>query len=250
MGLWVLESFDEGLDILLEAEEGAGLHVSAKAYTTVMQMAANAQRQKEVTFLLNRAQERGIEHTDGLLLQMMELANMVGDFTAVARLYEEMSHGAEAATAQENDEENTQEPALWVVEKDEEPFRADLARAMTLALRAHCEGGDVDRVRRIVQRKQAAGFAFEPEEWGYLSELTRRTNQDFGLGPNELARTVKREIEFLWFNLRGRLEMALVPFGTVEVLVLAFAILGLGSLVLGGIELFPQTSNVPDGWDF
>jgi len=86
-GALVLEGFDEGLDILLEAEEGAGLMISGKAYFALMRLASAEDRPLDVLALLARTRARGVERTDGLILGAMEAAESVEDWGAVARLY-------------------------------------------------------------------------------------------------------------------------------------------------------------------
>ena len=82
-GALVLEDFDGGLDILLEAEEGAGLMISGKAYFALMRLASAEDRPLDVLALLARTRARGVERTDGLILGAMEAAESVEDWGAV-----------------------------------------------------------------------------------------------------------------------------------------------------------------------
>ena len=64
----LLDSYEEGLAILLEAEEGAGVNVSGKCYSALMRLAQSQERPEDVLRLMARTRAIGVETTDGQLL--------------------------------------------------------------------------------------------------------------------------------------------------------------------------------------
>lgn len=86
-GATVLQDFDEGFEILREAEDGAALNVSGTAYSALMRLAQSEERPVEALALLARTRAYAVERTDGLLLSAMRAAAALDDWGAVARLY-------------------------------------------------------------------------------------------------------------------------------------------------------------------
>ena len=84
-GALILEGFDEGFEILLEAEEVAACNVSAKAYYALCRMALAEERSLDVLALLARTRGRDVPRTEGLLLVAMEAAANLEDWGGVAR---------------------------------------------------------------------------------------------------------------------------------------------------------------------
>jgi len=260
-GALVLEGFDEGLDILLEAEEGAGLMISGKAYFALMRLASAEDRPLDVLALLARTRARGVERTDGLILGAMEAAESVEDWGAVARLYTELTSGPEAAAAQATELESMGNPAVLADMRKERgatllpsATQDELKRAMELALRAHCERGDVALALELIRRKRVRGAAISPDEYGYILSLSRRTSSPglfLALRPVDIKLSVEAALEPRVFTVTNRVGELSASLGTVERTIVAGLV---GVVVLGGIVLAfgatSQPATSPYDFDF
>ena len=79
--------FDRGLE-LLEVAEGDTVAVPARGYSALMRLGVAAERHQEVLGLLARARVQGAT-ASGVVLSAMQSAGALGDWGAVARLFEE-----------------------------------------------------------------------------------------------------------------------------------------------------------------
>ena len=79
--------FDRGLE-LLEVAEGDTMAVPARGYSALMRLGVAAERHQEVLGLLARARVQGAT-ASGVVLSAMQSAGALGDWGAVARLFEE-----------------------------------------------------------------------------------------------------------------------------------------------------------------
>ena len=79
--------FDRGLE-LLEVVEGDTMAVPARGYSALMRLGVAAERHQEVLGLLARARVQGAT-ASGVVLSAMQSAGALGDWGAVARLFEE-----------------------------------------------------------------------------------------------------------------------------------------------------------------
>ena len=86
-GKLILENFDEGLELLLLAEEESEFALSSPAYTALMRLGLVEGRNADVLALLGRLQARGTELSSGAILSGMKAADAMGDWGAVARLF-------------------------------------------------------------------------------------------------------------------------------------------------------------------
>lgn len=79
--------FDRGLE-LLKVAEGDTIAVPARGYSALMRLGVAAERHQEVLGLLARARVQGAT-ASGVVLSAMQSAGALGDWGAVARLFEE-----------------------------------------------------------------------------------------------------------------------------------------------------------------
>ena len=241
----VLDGFDEGLDILIEAEEIANVDVTAKSYSSLMRLAQAEGRPEEVLALLARTRALGIEASDGLLLGGMRGATELQDWGAVARLYAELSEGPEAAAAaaveletwsndpQLMDELRLAKPAT----AEAPPTEAELSQALTLALRAHCERGDVTRVVELLGRKRSRAAALSTAEYEQLLTLARRTQMAaplLALRPIDLKRTLDDAVEPRLLDVVNQIGVVGASLGRIERGLVAAAA---GVALLSGVVL-------------
>lgn len=108
-GRLLLDSFDEGLELLMLAEAQEEANLSGAAYSSLMRLGMVERRYSDVLGLLARARSRGGGDSPGALLSAMQAADALGDWGAVARLFSMMSAMSdseqETAEAQEQVEE-------------------------------------------------------------------------------------------------------------------------------------------------
>ena len=241
-GAVILSGFDEGLEILLEAEDAAQLDVSGKAYYALMRMAVAEERPAEVLALLARTRARGVEQTDGLLLGAMQAAASVEDWGAVARLDAELTWGPEEASMAAIElEAFAADPSVLDEMRAARgaPTSAvqaqpTLAEALALALKAHCKRGDVSLAVNVLERKRACGAALRLAEYAELAALAKRTSRPnvlLALRPSDVQRTLDATLEPRLFAVTNQIGLAGSALGRVErVLVAGLA----GALAIGG----------------
>lgn len=247
--------FDEGLAVLLEAEDVAGLALSGRAYAALCRLALAEERPADALTLLARARAAGVELSDGLLLGAMEAAASLEDWGAVARLHTELSEGPEAAAAAALELELYASPTIvedllgadaarGARRAAAEGERSPHAQALALALRAHCERRDVGRAVELVERLRArTGAALAPSDYARLASLASTTGRPaplLALRPADLQRSASALVEPRLFALSNRIGVAGASLGVVErALVAGAALLGaLGAFALltGGVE--------------
>ena len=255
-GAVLLDSFDEGLAILLEAEEVADLAVSGKAYSALMRLAHTEERDEDVLRLMARTRAVGVM-TDGQLLGAMNAAATLGDWGAVARLYAELSEGAEAAAASALELETFSDPqvldelraagAASRAKSSLPPTECEYALALTLALQAHCERGDVSRVTPLLERKRQQGDCLSSDEYKMLLALAKRLQSPaplLALRPIDLKRSLDAELEPRTFAVTNKIGMAAAALGTVERRIVAGV--GLAALVATAAALSGAVDGVGD----
>lgn len=237
----ILDDFDEGLQLLLEAEDTAQLELGGKAYAALMRLGQAAQRPGDVLALLARARARGVERSDTALLNGMSAAADLGDWGAVARLFAELDEGDEAALDEAMFLECMgSECAVLAAEMGAGPAAAaptteptlTVAPALRLALKAHCERSDVPRAVSVMGRMRQREAALTSEEYGQLLELAKRSPSGAplilaALSPADLYRTVANELEPKFDALRNDIGIKAASLGTVERKLAGAAALGL-----------------------
>jgi hypothetical protein len=121
-------------------------------------MALAEERPLDVLALLARTRGRDVPRTDGLLLVAMEAAASLEDWGGVARLYSELTDGpeeaAKLAVALESFGsaavlEELQRPRAREHDSPARSPETQRALALTLALRAHAERGDVSAATEV-----------------------------------------------------------------------------------------------------
>lgn len=270
LGTHVLESFEEGLALLVEAEDGASLTLSGKAYASLMRLAQAEGRPLEALVLLSRAQAAGLR-SDGALLGGMRAAASLEDWGVVARLYADLTLGPEEAAAEAVELETFSSEAAVLDDLDRAQRCSDAAaectpraappaeqveyaEALTLALRAHCERGDATRAAEVVARMRDRGTALGPDEYAELLGLAKRTKRldllATAVRPADLAATAGAALEpKLWAatNRVGELGAAL---GTVERAIVAGAVVLTFLVAFGGVLGSTTELVAPDPLDF
>ena len=200
--------------------------------------------------LLARTRAFGVDASDGLLVGGMRAAAELEDWGAVARLYAELTEGPEAAAraAVELETRSNDPKVLDELRKesnggmdvrpiDAPPTPNELAQALTLALRAHCERGDVTRVVALVEKKRRRKAPLSTDEYGQLLRLAQRTGTPsplLALKPTDLKRSLDDAVEpkvWEFVNTVGVLGSAL---GRVERGLVAGV---MGAVVLSSIVL-------------
>ena len=284
-GSVLLESYEEGLAILLEAEEGANLNVSGKCYSALMRLAQSSGRSEDVLRLLARTRAYGVETTDGQLLGAMRAAASLSDWGAVARLHAELTEGRDAAaesaleletyaadpsvlgelasaaaelaassgtsgTSGTSGEASRIRSALPPT-----PTPREYTLALSLALRAHCERGDLARVAPLVERMRAQGARLTPEEYALLLSLARRLRTPaplLALKPIDFQRSLTAEVEPRVFAVTNRLGLIAAGLGSVERGVVAAAavaaLLGAAALLSGALEASDAAAVQDAAW--
>ena len=244
----ILDSFDEGLAILQEAEDGAALNISGKAYSALMRLAQAEERHVEALSLLARTRAYAVERTDGLLLSAMRAAAELEDWGAVARLYAELAEGEMAAAALAMELETYADAAVLAELRgssevtEAEAAELELAQALSLALQAHCERGDVPRVIRLLERKRKRGAAVESDEYSRLWKLALRSKSAAPLAaltPLDLRRSLDRIVEPRVFAVRNKVGLVAANLGSVEriiaLAIAAGAVVAAAVVVTGGL---------------
>ena len=223
-GALILEGFDEGFEILLEAEEVAACNVSAKAYYALCRMALAEERSLDVLALLARTRGRDVPRTEGLLLVAMEAAANLEDWGGVARLYSELTDGpeeaAKLAVALESFGsaavlEELQRPRAREHDSPARSPETQRALALTLALRAHAERGDVNAATEVLESLRALGLA----EYAQLWRLARRTGRPeplLALRFVDVRRSAQGAIEPTVLGLVNRARELAATLGTTE----------------------------------
>ena len=259
-GALILDGFDEGLAILLEAEDTAGVDVSSKAYFALCRMAVAEERGLDVLALLARARSRDVPRTDGLLLAGMQAASELEDWGAVARLHAELSTGPEAAAELAAELEASANPAVLedlqrargtTVPPPRSPEN-EIAQALCLALRAHVERGDVDAVRKVLGRMRSRAVPLSSLEYQLLGRLATnmaRLDPLLALRPVDAWRSLEGAFEPRLFAVSNKAGELAVALGTAErTLVAAFlaALVVVGTSALLGSTLFPHVDPTAD----
>ena len=284
-GSVLLESYEEGLAILLEAEEGANLNVSGKCYSALMRLAQSSGRSEDVLRLLARTRAYGVETTDGQLLGAMRAAASLSDWGAVARLHAELTEGRDAAAESALELETyAADPSVLgeLASAAAElaassgtsgtsgmsgeasrirsalpptPTPREYTLALSLALRAHCERGDLARVAPLVERMRAQGARLTPEEYALLLSLARRLRTPaplLALKPIDLQRSLTAEVEPRVFAVTNRLGLIAAGLGSVERGVVAAAavaaLLGAAALLSGALDASDAAAVQDAAW--
>ena len=229
-GKAVLEDFNEGFELLSEAEDGAHLNMSGTAYSALMRLASSEERPVEALALLARTRAYSVERTDGLLLSAMKAAADLDDWGAVARLYAELAEGEDAAMMYAMELETiASDPVVLdqmrsafgsgAKEAYKPPPPNEHVQALSLALQAHCERGDLSRVIALVERKRMRGAALAPAEYGRLWRLARRSGQPaplLALRPVDLQLSLDELVQPRLWQVQGQFGMAMASLGVVE----------------------------------
>lgn len=259
-GATVLEDFDEGFEILREAEDGASLNVSGTAYSALMRLAAAEERPVEALALLARTRAYSVDRTEGLLLSAMRAAAALDDWGAVARLYAELADGPDAAAMAAVELETIADATVLEEMRatlgsatETSPAPAVLAQALTLGLHAHCERGDIGRVTTLLERKRARAAVLDFDEYLRLWRLARtsgRAEPLLALRPIDLQRSLADAVEPPLFALQSQLGLAAASLGVVErriaAGVAAAAVVALvAAIVAGGAA--PDAATVAPG---
>jgi len=219
-GKLLLDGFDEGLELLFLAEEGGETVVSASAYAALMRVGLAEERHADVLALLARLQARG-DPSSGALLCGMKAAAALGDWGAVARLFSMMSEEAEPRGGTEDealDLEVSREPE-WTEKRVAPPAGAITIEAYELALRAHCERGDVPRALGLVDSMRARGRPFPPSVYSQLALLARRTRAAgplLAISAADMLATAREEAAPLLWAVGNQAGMVAARMGTVE----------------------------------
>ena len=261
-GSVLLKSYEEGLAILLEAEEGAALNVSGKCYSALMRLAQSDDRPEDVLWLLARTRAFGVEVTDGQLLGAMRAAASLADWGAVARLHAELTEGREAAAEAAVELETLASDPRVLDELEEArspgaatarrirsvapPTQREYALALSLALRAHCERGDLARVAPLVERMRAQQVRLGPEEYAMLVATARRLRTPaplLVLRPVDLQRSLETELEPRLFSVTNRLGLLAAGLGRIERGVVAGAAL---AGLLGALAFLSGSLDAPE----
>lgn len=265
----LLESYEEGLAILLEAEEGAGVNVSGKCYSALMRLAQSQERPEDVLRLMARTRAIGVETTDGQLLGAMRAAASLEDWGAVARLYAELSEGGDAAASRALELETIASDPQVLEEIDElyaveagskvatrakstaPPTEREYALALSLALQAHCERGDLARVGSLLERKRAQQSCLGAEEYKMLLGMATRLNTPAPLlllRPIDLQRSLEAELEPGLFAVTNRIGVLAAALGRIErVAVVATAVLtliGAIAVLSGALDSAPDVADM------
>ena len=268
-GTVLLDSFDDGLDLLIEAEEGAALNSTATTYSALMRLALSEEKPVEASALFARARSLAVESTDGLLLSAMSAAALLGDWGAVARLYAELAESPEYAAMEAALLETMapQDPSVLeelreamgagaTAAKPAPPQNLELAQALALALRAHCERGDVTRVVELLERARSRGAALEADEYQRLVTLATQTKRPqvlLALQPIDLQRSLAAAIEPKLFEVQSKVGLAAAGLGRVERQIVAgvgvAAVLATIVLALSGGGDAPLSTDVFDTLD-
>jgi hypothetical protein len=244
------DGFNEGLELLLEAEETADVVLGGKAYAALMRLGGAEGRPEEVLMLLARARARGIEHSDGALLNGMSAAAELGDWGAVARLYAELESGPEEAAkeamelecfslapqaselleevrVERSAAEATRIKSTPPPPKDEAP--PPLTAALHLALRAHCERKDVVRAVAVLNRMRSCEAALEAGEYGMLLALAQDSGKPLNilraLSPSDVSRSFASVVEPKLYALTNKVGVEASALGRVERQIVAVAAL-------------------------
>ena len=227
-GALILEGFDEGFEILLEAEEVAACNVSAKAYYALCRMALAEERSLDVLALLARTRGRDVPRTEGLLLVAMEAAANLEDWGGVARLYSELTDGpeeaAKLAVALESFGsaavlEELQRPRAREHDSPARSPETQRALALTLALRAHAERGDVNAATEVLESLRARAAPLGLAEYAQLWRLARRTGRPeplLALRFVDVRRSAQGAIEPTVLGLANRARELAATLGTTE----------------------------------
>ncbi len=229
-GTTMLEGFDEGLELLFEAEEGAELMLGGRAYGALMRLGQAESRPSDVLALLARARSRGVERSDTALLNAMGAAGELGDWGAVARLYAELSVGEEAAAEEASELEvfalgppgvlDGMRAAYRPASASETKAGVQIAEAYSLALRAHCERKDVGRAIEVVGRMRDRDVPLKMDEYRRLADLARASAKPLdvlaALSPLDAARSLGQGVERPLLKLKSTVGLAGSSLGRVE----------------------------------
>jgi len=211
--------FDRGLE-LLEVAEGDTVAVPARGYSALMRLGVAAERHQEVLGLLARARVQGAT-ASGVVLSAMQSAGALGDWGAVARLFEEYEAcaGDDGCLALALGEgrisqlEMVGSPEVLAELFGASAPTADASKltsadglAQSLALRAHCNRGDAARAKHTLQQMRALGVPLEPQAYDDLLGLAKRGGVGvlLALRPSDLVRSFGRELEPVLLGLTNK----------------------------------------------
>jgi len=210
--------FDRGLE-LLEVVEGDTMAVPARGYSALMRLGVAAERHQEVLGLLARARVQGAT-ASGVVLSAMQSAGALGDWGAVARLFEEYegceNDGCLAIALGEgrmSQLEMVGSPEVLAELFGGSAPAADASKlttadrlAQSLALRAHCKRGDAARAKHTLQQMRALGVPLEPQGYNDLLGLAARGGVGvlLALRPSDLVRSFGGELEPVLLGLTNK----------------------------------------------
>lgn len=211
--------FDRGLE-LLEVAEGDTMAVPARGYSALMRLGVAAERHQEVLGLLARARVQGAT-ASGVVLSAMQSAGALGDWGAVARLFEEYEAcaGDDGCLALALGEgrisqlEMVGSPEVLAELFGASAPAADASKltsadglAQSLALRAHCNRGDAARAKHTLQQMRALGVPLEPQGYNDLLGLAKRGGVGvlLALRPSDLVRSFGGELEPVLLGLTNK----------------------------------------------
>lgn len=211
--------FDRGLE-LLEVAEGDTMAVPARGYSALMRLGVAAERHQEVLGLLARARVQGAT-ASGVVLSAMQSAGALGDWGAVARLFEEYEAcaGDDGCLALALGEgrisqlEMVGSPEVLAELFGASAPTADASKltsadglAQSLALRAHCNRGDAARAKHTLQQMRALGVPIEPQAYNDLLGLAKRGGVGvlLALRPSDLVRSFGGELEPVLLGLSNK----------------------------------------------
>jgi len=271
-GRLILDSFDEGLELLVLAEE-QGEYLSGAAYSSLMRLGLVEMRYADVLSLLSRASEHERVCPSGAVLAAMKAADALGDWGAVSRLFSLLSlttddadEGAQAQEAALQQEALELELVLVNMQTRVElpggksikpPASApNLAEAYSLALRAHCQRGDVPRAVGIVEALRDRGRPLPRDTYSQLISLSRRSGSLTpvqSINPADVFHTLVSEMEPVGMTITNRVRLQIAALGTVERAVVA-GVVGcsvVAALVaaISNIGLGQPVSPLEASWD-